>query len=388
MGLMSGNVIAIDLGSSNTSIYLGGEGVVLREPTAVLALRADPEGVIAIGHEAKAMMGRSSGEAVMVQPVMDGAVTDVDMAALITLALTEKVTGRRKSLDKMQLLMSMPQGLTKVEKDALTQVAKLTGAKTPLLVRAPVAAALGSGLSIETPRGMMIVTLGGGTTEIAVLSMGAVVAARSMRTGSLSFDEAIVRFVRRRKNVLIGLRTAEDLKCDIGSALLPDFDVDSDDPEDLEPFERSEFEQLEASGDSQELALRFPTDAVKPGEPVGETVLLKGRDAKTGKPVTVPITTRELALALREPIRILVDALRDAVGRIPAEMAADIAEDGIRLSGGGALMQGLAELLASKLELPVSVDDHPQDDVALGMGRLAEDDQLLKLATEAGSVEG
>jgi rod shape-determining protein MreB len=384
MGLMSGNVIAIDLGSSNTSIYLGGEGVVLREPTAVLALR----GVIAIGHEAKAMMGRSSGEAVMVQPVMDGAVTDVDMAALITLALTEKVTGRRKSLDKMQLLMSMPQGLTKVEKDALTQVAKLTGAKTPLLVRAPVAAALGSGLSIETPRGMMIVTLGGGTTEIAVLSMGAVVAARSMRTGSLSFDEAIVRFVRRRKNVLIGLRTAEDLKCDIGSALLPDFDVDSDDPEDLEPFERSEFEQLEASGDSQELALRFPTDAVKPGEPVGETVLLKGRDAKTGKPVTVPITTRELALALREPIRILVDALRDAVGRIPAEMAADIAEDGIRLSGGGALMQGLAELLASKLELPVSVDDHPQDDVALGMGRLAEDDQLLKLATEAGSVEG
>ncbi len=387
MGLMSGNCLAIDLGSSNTSIFLGGEGVVLREPTAVLALRADPEGVIAIGHEAKAMLGRSSGEAALVSPVMDGAVTDVDMAALLTLALCEKVTGRRKSLDKTQLFMAMSQGLTKVEKDALMQVAKLTGARNPLLVRTPLAAALGSGLSVDSPRGCMIVTLGGGTTEIAVLSMGGVVAARSMRTGSMSFDEAIVRFVRRRKNVLIGLRTAEDLKCDIGSALLPDYDVDSEDPEDLEPFERSEFEKLEASEDSAALALRFPSYAVAPGEPVGETVLLKGRDCKTGKPVTVPITTRELALSLREPIRTLVDALRDAIGRVPPEMAADIAEDGIRLSGGGALMQGLAELLSAKLELPVSVDEHPMDDVALGMGRLAEDEKLLKLATEAGSVE-
>jgi rod shape-determining protein MreB len=387
MGLMTGNFLAIDLGSSNTTIFLGGEGVVLREPSAVLALRADPESAIAIGHEARAMMGRASGEAVLVSPVMDGAVTDVDMAALLALALTEKVTGRRKSLEKMQLFMSMSQGLTKVEKDALTQVARLTGAKSPLLVRAPLAAALGSGLTVDTPRGAMIVTLGGGTTEIAVLSMGGVVAARSMRTGGLSFDEAIVRFVRRRKNVLIGLRTAEDLKCDIGSALMPDYDVDSDDPEDLQRFERSEFERLEESEDSAELALRFPTDAVKPGEPVGETVLLKGRDCKTGKPVTVPITTRELALALREPIRTLVDALRDAIGRVPAELAADIAEDGIRLSGGGALMHGLAELLSAKLELPVSVNEHPQDDVALGMGRLAEDDQLLRLATEAGSVE-
>lgn len=388
MGLMTGNFLAIDLGSSNTTIFLGGEGVVLREPSAVLALRADPESAIAIGHEAKAMMGRSSGEAVLVSPVMDGAVTDVDMAALLTLALTEKVTGRRKTLEKMQLFMSMSQGLTKVEKDALSQVAKLTGAKTPFLVRAPLAAALGSGLTVDTPRGAMIVTLGGGTTEIAVLSMGGVVAARSMRTGSLSFDEAIVRFVRRRKNVLIGLRTAEDLKCDIGSALMPDYDVDSDDPEDLQPFERSEFVRLEESEGSAELALRFPTDVVKPGEPVGETVLLKGRDCKTGKPVTVSITTRELALSLREPIRTLVDALRDAIGRVPAEMAADIAEDGIRLSGGGALMHGLAELLSAKLELPVSVTEHPQDDVALGMGRLAEDEQLLKLATIAGSVEG
>jgi rod shape-determining protein MreB and related proteins len=388
MGLMTGNFLAIDLGSSNTSIFLGGEGVVLREPTAVLALRADPEGVIAIGHEAKAMLGRSSGEAVLVSPVMDGAVTDVDMAALLTLALCEKVTGRRKSLEKMQLYMSMSQGLTKVEKDALTQVAKLTGARSPLLVRTPLAAALGSGLTVDTPRGSMIVVLGGGTTEIAVLSMGGVVAARSMRTGSLSFYEAIVRFVRRRKNVLIGLRTAEDLKCDIASALLPDYDVDTDDPEDLEPFERSEFQNLEATEDSGALALRFPTDVVAPGEMVGETVLLKGRDCKTGKPVTVPITTRELALSLREPIRTLVDALRDAIGRVPAELAADIAEDGIRLSGGGALMLGLAELLSNKLELNVSVDEHPQDDVALGMGRLFEDEQLLKLATEAGSVEG
>ncbi len=388
MGLFSGNCLAVDLGSSNTSVFLSGGGVVLREPSAVLALRADPEGVIAIGHEARAMLGRASGEAILVSPIMDGAVTDVDMATLLVLALCEKAMGRRKSLDKMQLFISMSQGLTKVEKDALLQVAKLTGARNPILVRTPLAAALGSGLSVEGPRGSMVVVLGGGTTEIAVLSMGGVAAARSMRTGSLSFDEAIVRFVRRRKNVIIGLRTAEDLKCDIGSALLPDYDVDADDPDDLEPFERQRVANMDGSEDSEEMALRFPTYAVSPGEPVGETVLLKGRDAKTGKPVTVPITTRELALSLREPIRVLVDALRDAIGRVPAELAADIAENGIRLSGGGALMCGLAELLAAKLEVPVSVAEHPQDDVVLGMGRLAEDDYLRKLAMEAGSVEG
>ena len=178
MGLITGNAMAIDLGSSNTTIYMEGEGVVLREPSQVLALRADPESVIAIGHEAKAMLGRASGEAVLVSPVMDGAVTDVDMAALLALALSEKVTGRRKSLDKMQLFMSMSQGLTKVEKDALGQVAKLTGARNPPLVRSPLAAALGSGLQVDSPRAAMVVVLGGGTTEIAVLSMGAVVADR------------------------------------------------------------------------------------------------------------------------------------------------------------------------------------------------------------------
>ena len=386
MALLGGAAIGIDLGSEWTRVCLSGE-IALSEPTRVLVAADNPHQVLAVGEEARALVGRAVGQAELIPPVAAGAVADVDMAALLTLALTEKVTGRRKSLEKMQLFMSMSQGLTKVEKDALSQVAKLTGARNPLLVRTPLAAALGSGLTVDTPRGAMIVTLGGGTTEIAVLSMGGVVAARSMRTGSMSFDEAIVRFVRRRKNVLIGLRTAEDLKCDIGSAIMPDYDVDSDDPEDLQPFERSEFERLDESVDSAELALRFPTDVVKPGEPVGETVLLKGRDCKTGKPVTVPITTRELALSLREPIRTLVDALRDAIGRVPAEMAADIAEDGIRLSGGGALMHGLAELLSAKLELPVSVTEHPQDDVALGMGRLAEDEQLLKLATSAGSVE-
>jgi rod shape-determining protein MreB len=388
MGLFSGNSLAIDLGSCNTSIFVSGSGAVLREPTAVLALRADPEGVIAVGHEAKAMLGRAAGEAVLVSPVMDGAVTDIDMATLLMLALSEKVMGRRKPLDKMQLFVSMSQGLTKVEKDALMQAARLTGARNPILVRTPLAAALGSGLSVDGPRGAMVIVLGGGTTEIAVISMGAVVAARSMRTGSLSFDEAIVRFVRRKKNVVIGLRTAEDLKCDIGCAILPDYDIDSDDPDDLEAFERSEFEIIDQSEGAEALALRFPTYAVAPGEPVGETVLLKGRDAKSGKPVTVPITTRELALALREPIRVLVDAMRDALARVPVELAADIAEDGIRLCGGGALLQGLAPLLAAKLEMPVSVDDHPQDDVLLGMGRLADDDQLRKLAIEAGSVEG
>lgn len=367
MGLFSGNTIAIDLGSSFTAIYLSGQGIALREPTSILTLREDAQSVVAVGEEAYRMLGRTAEETVLMSPVIDGAVTDVDAATLLMLALAEKAAGRRKPMEKGQLFVGMSQGLTRVEHGALEQAARQTGAKRPILVRAPLAAALGAGLDADQPRGRMVVVLGGGTTEIAVISMNAVVAARSMRTGCFSMDEAIVRYVRRKKGLIIGPRTAEDLKCDIGSATLPDYDAEDEDLPDA-PDEAGEEAAAEAG-------------------PQGEKVLLKGRDAKTGKPRTVPITTRDVALALKEPVRLLIDAMHDALSRTPPELAGDVKEEGVHLSGGGALLEGLAPLLSEKLEVPVTVSEHPQDDVLLGIARLSDDDKLRNLAVEAGTVE-
>ena len=193
MGFFTGEGIAIDLGSANTTIYLENEGIVLREPTSVLTLLDDPAAVLAVGGDAYAMSGRGGEQTLLQFPVMDGAVTDADLAALLMIALAEKATGRRKPMEKAQLLVSMSQGLTKVEREALLQAIRITGAKRSVAVKTPLAAALGAGLTVDQPRGSMVVVLGGGVTEIAVLSMNAIVAARSMRMGLLSMDEAIVR---------------------------------------------------------------------------------------------------------------------------------------------------------------------------------------------------
>lgn len=368
MGFFAGDGVAIDLGTSCTTIYLEEKGIVLREPTSVLVLTSAPGEVLAVGEDAYASMDRDGKASRLLSPVIDGAVTDTDMAALLMIALCEKATGRRKPLEKAQLLVGMSQGLTKVERDALMQALRMTGAKRPVLVKTPLAAALGAGMKIDAPRGAMVAVLGGGVTEIAVISMGAIVAARSMRTGSLSMDEAVARYLRREKGVLIGLATAEDLKCDIGSASLPEAEdvPDADVPE---------------TEDADETIAQET-----PAEPVGESALLKGRDAKTGKVATVTVTTRDIALALREPVGILIDALSDAISRVPPDLAADVADTGICLSGGGALLQGLAPLLAEKTGVPVWVSDHPHEDVILGLGMLAEDERLLRLALDAGAA--
>lgn len=367
MGFFTGEGIAIDLGSANTTVYLENEGIVLREPTSVLTLSDDPTAVLAVGGDAYAMSGRGGGQTMMQAPVMDGAVTDADLAALLMLTLAEKATGRRRPMEKAQLLVSMSQGLTKVEREALLQAVRMTGAKRSIAVKTPLAAALGAGLTVDQPRGSMVVVLGAGVTEIAVISMNAIVAARCMRSGMLSMDEAIVRYLRREKGVIIGLSTAEDLKCDIGSAQLPQEDEDLDQLLDEEPPRP----QAEAAEDDQ---------------PQGEKALLKGRDVKTGKPVTVTVSTLDIALALREPVRVLVDAVRDALGRMPSELGCDILEAGITLSGGGALLSNLAPLLAERAGLPVSVGEHPHEDVILGLGMLAGDEKLLRGALEAGSA--
>ncbi len=386
MGFFSGDGIAIDLGSANTTIYLENEGIVLREPTSVLVVAGDHTQVVAVGGDAYAMQGRAQGKFERVSPVMDGAVTDAEMAALTMVTLAEKATGRRKPMEKAQLLASMSQGLTRVEKSALQQAVRMTGAKRAVLVKTPMAAALGAGLKVDGTRGVMMCVLGGGTTELAVIASGAIVAARAMRTGSLSMDDAIARYLRRKKGVVIGLTTAEDLKCDIGSAKLPaeDYDESQDDADDdiAQPALAAPSEEDgEKTGEEMEETIQDD------GHPQGEEVLLKGRDVATGKPTTVKVTTRDIALALREPIRLLVDALRDALSRVPPELAADILDAGICLSGGGALLSGLAELIAEKTGVPVSVGEHPHEDVILGLGMLATDERLLRLTIETGAAE-
>ncbi|MGJ4849522.1 rod shape-determining protein [Bacillota bacterium Meth-B3] len=367
MSFFSGDGIAIDLGSANTTIYLENQGIVLREPTSVLVMADDPAQVYAVGGDAYAMGGRGQGRFERLSPVMDGAVTDADMAALLMVSLAERATGRRKPMEKAQLLVSMSQGLTKVEKAALIQAVRMTGAKRAVLVKTPVAAALGAGLKVDDTRALMIVVLGGGTTEIAVIASGAIAAARSMRTGTLSMDEAIARHIRREKGVVIGLTTAEDLKCDIGSAELPEEEAEGA-QDGADDKDGKEEDKMEA-----------------PDE--GEKVLLKGRDAKTGQPTTVEITPRDIALGLEGSIALLVDALRDALSRVPPELAADILDAGICLSGGGALLKGLAPRLAAETAVPVSVGEHPHEDVILGLGTLAADERLLKLLLMTGAAE-
>lgn len=387
MSIFSGDAIGVDLGSANTTIYLDGEGLALREATQVLSLRSDSQKVLAVGDKARALLGRTAEEVMLFSPVMDGAVTDTDVAALLVLALTEKATGRRKPMEKVRLFLSMSQGVTRVERLALEQTARLAGARRAYLVKTPLAAALGAGLDTEQMRGTMVAVLGGGTCEIAILSMNAIVAARSMRNGSFSMDEAIVRYVRRKKMLAIGARTAEDIKCDIGSAELPDYDAEDYDEDYTDEYDDPDKSPDPAGGGLTVAGAGEENGQDEPCPMEGERVLLKGRDARTGKPATITVTTRDIALALREPVRILVDALRDALSRTPPELAADILESGIHLSGGGALLPGLGEVLSTHTGVPVTISEHPQDDVALGLGRLMDDERLLRACIEAGSVE-
>ena len=218
MGVFSSGGVGIDLGSANVTIFLESEGVVLREPSYVLASRDDPDNVLACGRDARQMLGRTPRAAVLVSPVMDGAVGDIEMATTLLRELSEKAIGRRRALDRTRVVVSMGLGVTRVERAALEEAVKALGARRAALVRSSVAAAVGAGVSIDEPKGVMVVNIGGSTTEVAVLSMSGVVASRAARTGGMALDEAIIRYIRNEKGLVIGQRTAEDLKIDIGSA--------------------------------------------------------------------------------------------------------------------------------------------------------------------------
>ena len=335
MGVFSTGGVGLDLGSANVTICLENEGVVLREPSYVLTLRDDPDEVLGVGRDARQMLGRTPKDVALLSPVMDGAVADVEQATLLMKSLAEKALGKRRALEKNRLVVSMATGATRVEHAAAQSAVRASGAKRAALIRASIAAALGAGLSIEEARGVMVVLIGGSTTEVAVLSMNGVVAARTTRPGSLALDEAIMRYIRREKGLIIGQRTAEDLKIDLATAL------------------------------------EIPMTEV-------ENVTLRGRDARTGKPATAEINSLDVQRAILPALDNLLESIREAFENTPAELAEDLLTNGIHLSGGGALLEGLRERLAAMLNIPVNISENPQDEVARGACIAASDDKIYQ----------
>lgn len=335
MGVFSTGGVGLDLGSANVTICLENEGVVLREPSYVLTLRDDPDEVLGVGRDARQMLGRTPKDVALLSPVMDGAVADVEQATLLMKSLAEKALGKRRALEKNRLVVSMATGATRVEHAAAQSAVRASGAKKAALIRASIAAALGAGLSIEEAKGVMVVLIGGSTTEVAVLSMNGVVAARTTRTGSLALDEAIMRYTRREKGLIIGQRTAEDLKIDLATAL------------------------------------EIPMTEV-------ENVTLRGRDARTGKPATAEINALDVQRAILPALDNLLESIREAFENTPAELAEDLLTNGIHLSGGGALLEGLRERLAAMLNIPVNISENPQDEVARGACIAASDDKIYQ----------
>lgn len=342
MSVFSMLAIGVDLGSENTSVALQDEGVVLKEATCVLSSAENETEIIALGKDAKRMAGRTDRETVVIEPIQYGAVAHTELAAMCLLGMSEKATQRRRPFEKSRLCVTHPYGLTKVEKSALSSTVMLAGAKKAVLVPGVVAAAVGKKLPIDKPIGHMIISIGASVTEIAVISMMGVVASRTMKTGSRAFDEAIQRYVRREKGLVIGLQTAENLKKDIGSCM--------------------------------------------PSEGKSDMLTLRGRNVITGKPTTETITSKDVYEALMEPIRALTESISDALFNVPAELSGDLIDTGIHLTGAGAHLHGLPERLKKETELKVFVGESPENDQAAGACMIASDDKLIRALINAGTA--
>ncbi len=330
-GLFS-NDMAVDLGTANTLVYVKGEGIVLNEPSIVAIHQADNT-VLAVGKEAKAMLGRTPGNIVAIRPLKDGVIADFDV--------TEKMLGyfirrvhKRRALVRPRIVIGVPSGITQVEKRAVRDSAMQAGAREVYLIEEPMAAAIGAGMPITEPGGNMIVDIGGGTTEVAVISLSGIVYSRSVRIAGDEMDEAIIQYIRKNYNLLIGERRAEEIKIRLGSA--------------------------------------YPIDGER------RTVEVKGRDLIDGIPKTIVIGDDEIREALRETIMTIVDAVRTALERTPPELAADIVDKGIVVTGGGALLKGLDLLLRQETNLPITIADDPLSCVALGTGKVLDELDLLK----------
>ncbi|MEX1205387.1 MAG: rod shape-determining protein [Dongiaceae bacterium] len=334
LGFLSADM-AIDLGTANTLVYVKGRGIVLNEPSVVAI--ADVKGkkhVLAVGDEAKLMLGRTPGNITAIRPLRDGVIADFEVAEEMIKHFIRKVHNRR-SFVSPQVIVCVPSGSTAVERRAIQESAESAGARRVYLIEEPMAAAIGAGLPVTEPTGSMVVDIGGGTTEVAVLSLGGIVYSRSVRVGGDKMDEAIIGYIRRNHNLLVGEGSAERIKKEIGSACPPE------------------------DGD-------------------GRIMEIKGRDLMNGVPKELVITERQIAESLAEPVGAIIEAVKVALEHTAPELAADIVDKGIVLTGGGALLGNLDFVLRHSTGLPVSIADDPLSCVALGTGRCLEEMKTLK----------
>ena len=324
--------MGIDLGTANTLVHIKGKGIVLREPS-VVAIKSDTGDVLAVGDEAKRMIGRTPGSIVAIRPMKDGVIADFDVTQAMLKYFIRKAMNN-KSFVRPRVVVGVPSGVTEVEKRAVIDAAQQAGAREAYLIEEPMAAAIGAGLPVEEATGSMVVDIGGGTTEIAVISLGGIVTSCSIRIGGDEMDSSIIQYIKREYNLLIGERTAEEIKINIGTAI------------------------------------------VNPNQ--DKTMDIRGRDLVSGLPKTVRIKSSEVCEALSEPVHKIVDAVKGTLEKTPPELAADVMDHGIMMTGGGSLLNSLDKLLSHETGMPVLVSEDALSCVGEGTGRSLENIELLK----------
>jgi len=323
--------IGIDLGTASVLVYIKGKGIVLNEPS-VVAIDRNTNKILAVGEEARLMLGRTPGHIVAVRPLRDGVISDYNVTEKMLRYFINKAIGKRK-IFKPRMVICVPSGVTEVEKRAVIDAGNQAGAKTVKLIEEPIAAAIGAGLDISKASGNMIIDIGGGTTDIAVISLGGIVVSSSIKVAGDKFDEAIVRYMRKKHNVMIGERTAEELKIKVGTA-----------------FPREEEVKIE----------------------------VRGRNLISGLPKTMEVTSEEMLEALSEPVSAIADAVHSVLERTPPELAADVSDRGIVMTGGGSLLYGLDKLISKRTGIPVYIAEDPISCVALGTGKALESLDVLQ----------
>lgn len=336
-GVMFSRDIGIDLGTANTLVYMKGKGIIIREPS-VVAVDTKTDKVKCVGQEAKDVIGRTPGSIVTVRPLKDGVIADFDVTTSMLTEFIHKAIGSGLFV-RPRVVICIPSGVTAVERRAVRDAAEQAGAKRVSIIEEPMAAAIGAGLPVAEPQGSMVVDIGGGTSEVAVISLGGIVASKSVRVGGDEFDSSIINFIKKKYNLLIGERTAEDIKIQIGSAC---------------PLEEGEL-----------------------------SMEIKGRNLLNGLPENIVITSDQIRSALEDPLAMVLDAIRITLERTPPELSADIIDQGITLTGGGALLRGLDKLIHDETGMPVQIAENPLDCVAMGTGMVLDNiDKLTDVLSE------
>jgi len=330
--LFGSNDMGIDLGTANTLVHVKGRGIVLREPS-VVAIKSDTGEVLAVGEEAKQMIGRTPGNIIAIRPMKDGVIADFDVTQAMLKYFIRKAMGSR-SFARPRVVVGVPSGVTEVEKRAVIDAAQQAGAREAYLIEEPMAAAIGAGLPVEEATGSMVVDIGGGTTEIAVISLGGIVTSCSIRIGGDEMDSSIVQYIKRMYNLMIGERTAETIKISIGTAIV--------------------------------------------GPETDRSMDIRGRDLVSGLPKTLTVEAKEIREALNDPIYKIIDAVKGTLEKTPPELAADVMDHGIMMTGGGALLSNLDKLISQETGMPVLVSDDALSCVGEGTGKSLENLTLLK----------